>query len=135
MLFMQKLWVNSDKSNKTTRIKILLQSTKNFKKNWLLYMHFRLTVSNENKKNYNQDILHFENAIYRVLHQRTNKTASFAEHLKFQEYMTFIHTLWVNSGKSKIKKLKSGHYTFWKYYKQGAPRNSENKCLLCIHFV
>ena len=38
-----------------------------------------------------------------MLHERSNKTASFGEHLKFQEYMTFIHTPWVNSGKSKSK--------------------------------
>ena len=36
-----------------------------------------------------------------MLRERSNKTASFGEHLKFQEYMTFIHTPRVNSGKSK----------------------------------
>ena len=29
---------------------LLLRSTKNFKKNWLLHMHFRLIVSNQNQK-------------------------------------------------------------------------------------
>ena len=28
----------------------------------------------------------------------------------------------------QIKKLKSGHYTFWKYYKQGAPRKKQYNC-------
>ena len=36
-----------------------------------------------------------------MLRERSNKTTSFGEHLKFQEYMTFIHTPRVNSGKSK----------------------------------
>ena len=48
-------------------------------------MHFGLIVANENKKYENQDTIHFEIASYRVLHERSNKTVSFAEHLKFQE--------------------------------------------------
>ena len=40
------------------------------------------------------------------------------EHLKFLEKMRFIHTLWVKSGKPLMKQLKSGHYTFRKYYIQ-----------------
>ena len=35
---------------------------------------------------------------------QSNITASFAEPLEFQEQMTFINTVWVNSGKSKKKK-------------------------------
>ena len=61
-------------------------------------MHFRLTEANQNKRN---RIMHFEIATYRVLHERSNKTASFQEHLKFQEEMAFIHALWVNGDKSK----------------------------------
>ena len=45
--------------------------------------------------------MHFEITILRFLKERNNITASFAEHLKFQEKMIFIHTLWVYSGKSK----------------------------------
>ena len=52
-------------------------------------------------KNQNQKTrirtLYIGNAIYRVLYERN--TASFAELLKFQEKVTFTHTLWVNSGK------------------------------------
>ena len=39
----------------------------------------------------NQDTLHFENAIYRVLHERSNNPASFGEPLKFQEKVTFTN--------------------------------------------
>ena len=51
--------------------------------------------------NQNEDTIHFDNAIYRVLHKLSNITASNAEHLKFQEKVTFTHALWVNSRKSK----------------------------------
>ena len=47
----------------------------------------------------NQDIIHFGNAIYRVLHEGSDITASSAEHRKFGEQMSFVHTLWVNSDK------------------------------------
>ena len=45
--------------------------------------------------------LHFENTICRVLHKRTYITASFAEHLQFQEQITSIQTFWVNFEKPK----------------------------------
>ena len=45
--------------------------------------------------------MHFENAIYRVLNERSNITASFAEHLKFREKLTFIYALSANTGKLK----------------------------------
>ena len=63
-------------------------------------------------KNQNQKTrirtLYIGNAIYRVLYERN--TASFAELLKFQEKVTFTHTLWVNSGKLKKKKKKQSQY-------------------------
>ena len=44
-----------------------------------------------------------------MLHERSNITASFAEHLKFKEKLTFSPVLWINCGKLKkktrIKKL------------------------------
>ena len=51
----------------------------------------------------NKWVLHiyFEIAIYKVLHERSNITAPFAEHLLFQEKVTFTHAIWVTSGKSK----------------------------------
>ena len=52
-------------------------------------------------KNLEQNIMHFEITTYRVLHERINKTASFAEHLKFQEKLTFTYALSVKSGKLK----------------------------------
>ena len=36
-------------------------------------------------KNLNQDTIHFKIATYRVLYERSNKTASFAENVKLQE--------------------------------------------------
>ena len=45
--------------------------------------------------------MHFENTTYNVLHENNNNTASFAEDLKFIGKSTFVHTFWLNSGKSK----------------------------------
>ena len=45
-------------------------------------MPFGLTVINQNKK---QDTIPFENALYRVIHERSNNTAPFAKRLKLQE--------------------------------------------------
>ena len=45
--------------------------------------------------------LNFENAIHRAVHERSNNAASFAEHLEFQEKLTFSDTLSVKSGKLK----------------------------------
>ena len=53
------------------------------------------------QKNLNQDAIHFKSATYRELHQRSNKTTSFAEHLKFQEQMTLTYALSVKSRKLK----------------------------------
>ena len=41
-----------------------------------------------------------------MLQERSNITASFAEHLKFREQMPFVYTLWVNIDKSKFKKTR-----------------------------
>ena len=46
--------------------------------------------------------MHFENAIYRVLNERSNITASFADYLKFQqEKKNLAEAFWVNCGKSE----------------------------------
>ena len=50
------------------------------------------------EENQNQEAMHFENAIYRVLHERCNNTAFFAEHQKFQEKVSSTNVRWVNSG-------------------------------------
>ena len=42
--------------------------------------------------------------MYIVLYERNNNTTSFAEHLKFLEKMTYTNSLWVKSGKTKLKK-------------------------------
>lgn len=44
--------------------------------------------------------MRFENARYKMPYERSNIIASFAEHVKFPENMTFISTPSVNSGKS-----------------------------------
>ena len=36
--------------------------------------------------------------------------------------MRFIHTFWVKSDEPLMKQLKSGHYTFRRYYIQGDQR-------------
>ena len=52
----------------------------------MLFIH-TLLVNADKSKQHNQDpgTLHFEIAIYRVPHERSNHTASFTEHLKLQE--------------------------------------------------
>ena len=50
---------------------------------------------------YNKDTIHFENLIYRMLLKRSKITTPFAEHLKFQEKITFTHSLWFKRGKTK----------------------------------
>ena len=52
----------------------------------------------------NHDAIPFEYAIYRVLHERSNIAAPFAEHLKFQEKETFAKVFWVKCGKIKQEK-------------------------------
>ena len=46
--------------------------------------------------NKNQDSLQFENAMYRVLYERSNITALFEEHLEFLEQMAFANAVWVS---------------------------------------
>ena len=45
--------------------------------------------------------MHLENAIYRVLHEKSDLTASFTEHLIFKKKVTFTHALWVNISKKQ----------------------------------
>ena len=47
--------------------------------------------------------------------------------MTLQEKMT-THALWVNGGKSKLKKLKSGLYTFLESYIKGALRKKQYNC-------
>ena len=69
--------------------------------------------------------MHLGNAIFRVLHERKNTTASSAEKLTVREKMTFAHSLWVNSGKSIEKQQELGHFAFWNCYIQGTPRTEQ----------
>ena len=46
-------------------------------------------------KNNNQNILHFENAAYRMLHERYNVVASLTEHLEFSQQINFRHAMWL----------------------------------------
>ena len=67
--------------------------------------------------------------LYKVLHERSNITASFTSfknRLKFQENITSAHAVWVSSGKSK--KVEKKDYTFWKCYVHGAPQKKQYHC-------
>ena len=83
-------------------------ATYNFENKWFLCIHYGYIVTNQIKQ-LESGTFTFWNAIYRVPQKRSNITASFAKHLKFQESMSFIHILWVNSEKSnktiRIRKL------------------------------
>ena len=45
--------------------------------------------------------MYFQNALCRVLHERSNILALFPEHPRFKERVAFTNAIWVNSGKSK----------------------------------
>ena len=61
-----------------------------------------LVNSDKSKWNYqNQDTLHFENVIYRLLHERSNITISFVELVKFQQELNFTYASMGNTGKLK----------------------------------
>ena len=47
----------------------------------------------------NQDTLHIENTIYRVLQKTKNIDASFAESPQIQEQLSFEHGIWATSVK------------------------------------
>ena len=56
------------------------------------------------QSNQNYDTIHFENAIYMALHERSNNTVSFTWHLNFQEKMTYTHSLDGKSGQKRLEK-------------------------------
>ena len=69
-------------------------------------MHFGLVVANQNQKTKLKTLpIHFENAISKALHERSNITALFAEHLEFAEKNAFAHSLWLKRVKTKYRKL------------------------------
>ena len=53
---------------------------------------------------------------------------------KISKKVTFTHAFWVNSGRSKWEKLKSGHYTSWKWYIEGTIRKKQYHCNLHLEF-
>ena len=48
-------------------------------------MSFGFITVNSNKKNWSQNILHFGIATWKVLQERSNETASFAEYMKIKK--------------------------------------------------
>ena len=58
------------------------------------------SMTNQKKSNQNQDTTRFEIAIYSVLHERSNITVPFAEHLKIQEKLNCTHSLRLKRGKT-----------------------------------
>ena len=66
-------------------------------------------------KDYNQDTLHLESAIQRLLDERSNVTASIEEHLEFLKSMNFTHGIWETSDK-----LKSTNYNQYTLHSENA---------------
>ena len=60
-----------------------------------------VNVEKPKQNNQNPDTLHFETALYRVLHERSIHTVSFTENLKLQEKLTLADALWMNCNKLK----------------------------------
>ena len=52
-----------------------------------------VNVDKSKQSNQNSGTLHFETAIYRVLHERSMHTASFTENLKLQEKLALVDAL------------------------------------------
>ena len=46
-----------------------------------------INVDKSKQNNHDPGTLHFETALYRVLHERSNHTASFTENLKLQLWL------------------------------------------------
>ena len=67
-------------------------------------------MASQNKKKQNQNTIHFQNFIYRVLNERSINTVSFAWHLKFKDKMTNTYSLWVKSGRRKKKDWNTIHF-------------------------
>ena len=61
----------------------------------------RFVDTNSKKINWNQNTVHFRNATYKALHEKSNQTAFFVEHLKFWKILILTNTLSVKSGKLK----------------------------------
>ena len=90
-----------------------------------------------------QGNLHSENTIYTVLYEQSNNTASFVEHLKFQEKSTFADAIWLNCSIKKtrvrtlyILKLLQTEYSTKEEIKLRPPRSTLNfkkKLLLYRH--
>ena len=78
---------------------------------------FWVNSGKSKEENQSHKTIRFENAIYIVLHERSNDTASFAEHLKFPEQMTLAEVFWVKRGKTKQKKQNKDtiHFQIAKY--------------------
>ena len=72
-------------------------------------------MTNQNKKVKNQDTIHFEIAIYRVLHERSNNTALFPEQLTFPEKMTFAEVFRVKHGKKRKSSKDTIHFQTARY--------------------
>ena len=60
-----------------------------------------VNIDKSKQNNQNPGTLHFETAIYRVLLERSNHTASFTEKVKLQENLTLADALWMNCSKSE----------------------------------
>ena len=70
-------------------------------------MHFGLVVANQNQKTKTKTLsIYFENAIHRVLNERSNITDTFAEHLEFPEKKTFYTFTLVQAFQNKINKTR-----------------------------
>ena len=81
---------------------------KNFSSSQSTYNFFKkvtftqvLWVNSGKSKQKKQDTIHFGRAIYKMLHERINITASFVEHLEVHENLTLTYALWINNDKSK----------------------------------
>ena len=61
-------------------------------------------MGNQNKEKYNQDTIHFDTAICRVLHKRSNIVVSFLKHIKLQN-INYFRTC--SLGRSRQMKMKT----------------------------
>ena len=64
-------------------------------------MPFGFIAVNSKKKDCNQNTVHFGLATYKLLHERSNETASLTEHMKFEKKMILRNKLSVKRGKFK----------------------------------
>ena len=104
---------------------LLSRTTENFKKNWLLHMHFGVIVTY-----WIREIESGHFTFWKCYIQGGPRTKQFNCLLcgapKIKKRRNFSTFWWIVSNQNQ-----KANYAFWKCYIQGAPRKKEYHCFFC----